>query len=120
VDDSEVLARACRGVLDRLERSPEWVVEGDCMVGPGTMAIVVKGHASEAILRGTGSSWRAHTDVTFVLDRDRPADTSISDCVSGSGESEIAAIDSAVEQWANGTTKVMCELLAQDGDHATL
>lgn len=119
MDDAEVLARARRRVLDRLERLPEWVVEGDCLVGPGTMAILVEGHAGDAILRRTGSSWRAHMDVTFVLDRDRPADTSISDCVSGFGESEIAAIDSTAEQWANGTAQVMYELLAQDGDHAT-
>ena len=119
MDDSEVLARGRRGVLARLERSREWVVGGDCLVGPGTMAIFVESHAGSAIVRGTGSGWQAHMDVTFVLDRDRPADTSVSDCVSGFGESEIAAIDSAAEQWANGTAQVMYELLAQDGDHAT-
>jgi hypothetical protein len=119
VDEIDALFAARSAVLARLERPSEWAIENEQIVGLGTAAVIVRGHNAGAILSGGGQRWRAHIDITFVLDRDRPAMGSVPDCVTGFGGSEIAAIEFAAEQWANVTAPVVYELLFQDGSHAT-
>lgn len=89
----------------------EWTPVGDDLVkGPGTLAI-------ELALNHTDSP--RHLDLNFVLNVQRPAETTISDCISGIGGSVEQAQRQAVDIWARLTAAAVMELLDNGGGYAT-
>lgn len=83
---------------------------GDGMAkGPGSLAVRLGA-------RHTGSP--AHLDLDFVLNIDRPGDTTISDCVTGYGATVTESLDRAITMWLGTTAGALLELAVQDGSHA--
>ncbi|MFF4414692.1 DUF6348 family protein [Streptosporangium sp. NPDC001559] len=80
---------------------------------------MVRGSGSVAVVLGedhTGSP--GHLDLDFVLNVDRPDDTTISDCVVGYGGTTEEAVDRAIQLWLGTTGSALFELLSQDGSFA--
>ncbi|WP_329244271.1 DUF6348 family protein [Actinoallomurus sp. NBC_01490] len=86
-------------------------LENGRVKGPGSTAVVLAKRPDHA--GGDG-----HLDLDFVLNVDRPQDTTITDCVAGYGESPEAKVRQAVEMWAGTTVSAVLELLAQNGRFA--
>lgn len=86
-----------------------WEVRDGMAKGPGTLAVVLgadhTGHPS-------------HLDLDFVLNVNRPHETTISDCVTGYGSTPEQVADQAVRMWLGTTGSAVLELLVQDGSHA--
>jgi hypothetical protein len=93
-------------VAERLaELDAAWAsatVDGDLLRGPGTLGVV---------LRPNHTGAEAHVDLDFVLDLDRPAETTIPDCCSGPGETPEEALRRAVQTWAELTAATVFELV---------
>lgn len=104
-----VLARAALAL--RLSATYKtWKVDGDTIVGPGTLAVRVEDQ------HRVGPN---HFDVGFILNRERADAPVLWDCVAGLGRTEPEAIEHAVETWARSTLPVMLELGSQDGTFAS-
>ncbi|WP_043617613.1 DUF6348 family protein [Nonomuraea candida] len=86
-----------------------WEVRDGMAKGPGTLAVTLGPDH-------TGSP--AHLDLDFVLNVDRPQDTTISDCVAGYGATVEQAVERAIHVWLGTTGSALLELLVQDGTHA--
>lgn len=87
-----------------------WTVEGDVVVGPGTLAVKVEDQ------HRLGPN---HFDLGFVLNRERNDVPVLWDCVAGLGKTEADMIASAVENWASSTAATFLEMLVQDGSFAS-
>ncbi|MFY4719076.1 DUF6348 family protein [Streptomyces sp. LaBMicrA B280] len=85
-----------------------WEVAGDRVRGPGRVAVVL-GHDHEES--------EGHVDLTFVLDTDRPEQTSLPDCVSGFGPPPEAKLERAARMRAATTGAAVLEMLEQHGRH---
>lgn len=86
-----------------------WRVEGAMAKGPGTVGVVLgEDHTGHP----------GHLDLDFVLNVDRPEDTTISDCVAGYGSTTEHAVERAIQIWLGTTGSALLELLAQDGSFA--
>lgn len=89
-----------------------WDVEAGMAKGPGTVGVVIgKEHPGH-------TDYLGHIDLDFVLNVDRPEDTTISDCVAGFGATADEAVDQAIRIWLGTTGSAVLELLAQDGSFA--
>ncbi|MEU6714677.1 DUF6348 family protein [Nonomuraea sp. NPDC046802] len=86
-----------------------WQVEDDRVKGPGTVAVALGDDH-------TGSA--DHVDLDFVLNVDRPEDTTIADCVVGYGGTTEEVADRAVGIWLDTTGSAVLELLTQEGRFA--
>ncbi|MFB4275589.1 MULTISPECIES: DUF6348 family protein [unclassified Nonomuraea] len=86
-----------------------WEVRDGMAKGPGTVAVRLGADH-------TGSA--SHLDLDFVLNVERPEDTTISDCVAGYGATTEEALDRAVQVWLGTTGSALLELVVQDGSHA--
>ncbi|TMR96160.1 DUF6348 family protein [Nonomuraea basaltis] len=86
-----------------------WQIRDGLAKGPGTVGVV---------LRDDHAGGPAHLDLDFVLDVDRPEDTTITDCVVGYGATTEEAVDRAVQVWLDTTASAVLELLTQDGSFA--
>ncbi|MGR6916854.1 DUF6348 family protein [[Actinomadura] parvosata] len=86
-----------------------WQVRDGLAKGPGTLAVRLGPDH-------TGSP--AHLDLDFVLNVDRPHDTTISDCVTGYGATIEESLDRAITMWLGTTGVALLELLVQDGSRA--
>ncbi|MGN9843359.1 DUF6348 family protein [Nonomuraea sp. H19] len=86
-----------------------WQVRDGMAKGPGAIGVV---------LRDDHSSSPSHLDLDFVLDVDRPGDTTISDCAVGYGATTEEAVARAVQVWLDTTGSAILELLTQDGSFA--
>ncbi|MEV0618684.1 DUF6348 family protein [Nonomuraea sp. NPDC050404] len=86
-----------------------WEVRDGMAKGPGTLGVTLGPDH-------TGSP--AHLDLDFVLNLDRRAETTVSDCVTGYGETAERAVERAIELWLGTTGSALLELLLQDGSHA--
>lgn len=86
-----------------------WEVRDGMVKGPGTLAVVL----------GADHTGRpSHVDLDFVLNVDRPHETTISDCVTGYGSTPEQVAAQAVRMWLDTTGSALLELLVQDGSHA--
>ncbi|WP_161714554.1 MULTISPECIES: DUF6348 family protein [unclassified Nonomuraea] len=102
-------------IADRLSAAMgrPWQVEG------GVAGVMAKGPGTLAVMLGDDhSGGPRHLDLDFVLNVDRPGDTTISDCVAGYGGTPEEALDRAVQVWLGTTGSALLELLVQDGSHA--
>lgn len=90
-----------------------WSVEAEMAKGPGTVGVVIgKEHPDSPDHPG-------HIDLDFILNIDRPEDTTISDCVTGHGSTVEEAVDFAISLWLDTTCSALLEFLAQDGSFGT-
>ncbi|MGI5156637.1 DUF6348 family protein [Microbispora sp. CA-102843] len=100
----EMVARHVSGAMGR-----PWQVEGRLAKGPGTVAVALgRDHTGHP----------GHLDLDFVLNVDRRADTTISDCVAGYGATTEEAVDRAIQIWLGTTGSAVLELLTQSGGFA--
>jgi hypothetical protein len=86
-----------------------WTVEGDTVVGPGTLAVRVE----EQHKMGPN-----HFDIGFILNRHRSDVPVLWDCVAGLGQTIPEIVGDAAETWARSTLPVMLEFGSQDGTFA--
>jgi Family of unknown function (DUF6348) len=88
---------------------PDWTVQGDLVKGPGTVGIrLAESHSPSP----------THLDLDFILNLDRPEETTIGDCVTGYGQTGQAGLRSAVETWATVTAATVLEMLTRNGTYA--
>jgi hypothetical protein len=102
--DTEVLAIVAER-LTELGGRP-WRVEGEWAKGPGTTAVALGEEHTGTV---------GHLDLLFVLNADRPEDTTVVDCVAGYGTTTHDKIHRAVETWATTTAVSLLELLEHKG-----
>ncbi|MEV6284518.1 DUF6348 family protein [Kribbella sp. NPDC051770] len=88
----------------------EWSVEGDVVRGPGTVGVTLGADH-------TGDP--AHLDLNFVLNLERPDTTTLTDCVTGYGDTAEAVVERAIDTWLGTTGSAVFELLVQDGSFAS-
>jgi len=86
-----------------------WEPDGEAILGPGTLRVVVARHA------GIGYE---HVDYGFELNRDRADVPVVWDCASGAGSALADAIDYAARMWVTSTAVVVLEMLHHDGRFA--
>jgi hypothetical protein len=93
-------------VAERLsDFGPAWSAEdidGPLLRGPGSVGV---------ILRDNHTDHDAHLDLDLVLNVDRPAETTLSDCVTGYGGDPVSQWRQAVDQWAGLTVATAVELM---------
>jgi hypothetical protein len=95
--------------LTALSGAP-WRVEGGRVRNEGRLAVDLgHDHAGTA----------GHLDLVFVLDTERPEDTSLPDCVAGFGGTARESVERAVEIWATTSGAAVLELLDPGGRFAT-
>jgi len=87
-----------------------WTVEGDTVLGPGTLAVRVEDQHKQG---------PNHFDLGFVLNRERSDVPILWDCVAGLGKTEANMIARAVDTWAMSTAATFLEMLVQDGSFAS-
>ena len=87
-----------------------WAVEGESVMGPGTLAVRVEDQHHQASA--------SHLDIGFVLNRESNECPVLWDCVSGLGATSDEALERAVETWAVSTLPVFLELVNLDGSFA--
>jgi hypothetical protein len=112
-DDRERLPDAAvlelvAGKLTEVSGRP-WQVKGSAVEGPGSAAVVL-GHDHP------GSS--GHFDLVYLVDRDRPRETAVPDCVTGHGPTAETKAATAVAAWATTTAVTLLELQEQTGAFA--
>lgn len=78
--------------------------------GPGTVVIDIAPNHTDS---------PRHLDLDFVLNVGRPAETTVSDCISGIGHTVEEARRQAVEVWSDLTASAVMELLDNGNRHAT-
>jgi Family of unknown function (DUF6348) len=88
---------------------PATAVTGPLLKGPGTVGIVLRDNHTEL---------DAHLDLDFVLNVDRPAETTISDCVTGFGETARDAWRQGIDTWAGLTAATVVEMLRPANEFA--
>jgi uncharacterized protein DUF6348 len=86
-----------------------WTVDGDTVVGPGTLAVRVEDQHKAS---------PKHLDIGFILNRNDADVPTLWDCAAGLGETSLEAVSRAVETWTRSTLPVMLELGSQDGTFA--
>ena len=59
-----------------------------------------------------------HIDLEFLLNVDRPAETSLADCATGLAADPEEAAAQAIAAWADTTAAVALEVLEQRGGYA--
>ncbi|MFG2073085.1 DUF6348 family protein [Nonomuraea maritima] len=80
---------------------------------------MAKGPGSLAVLLGPDRTGREdHLDLHFVLDVERPDETTITDRTAGYGDTAEQAAERAVRTWLDTTAAALLELLLQDGTRA--
>src|ERR1700761_1343926 len=85
-----------------------WSVEpGPILKGPGTLAVRLGQPPHSDRVR--------HVDLEFLLNIDRPAETSLIDCATGFAPQPQDAMRQAVAFWADTTASVVLECLEQRG-----
>jgi hypothetical protein len=112
VDTPETRLAIARAIMARRlsETFKEWRVEGNDVLGPGTLAVrVVDQH----------QLGRQHVDVGFVLNRDDPKVPIIWDCAAGVGSTDEEILACAIDIWMRSTFPVILELLKHDGSAAS-
>jgi len=88
----------------------KWTVEGDLVMGPGTLAVKVEDQHK------LGPN---HFDLGFILNRDRTDVPVLWDCAAGAGQTEANMIAMAVGMWASTTASAILEMQLQDGSLAS-
>ncbi|WP_127356147.1 DUF6348 family protein [Actinacidiphila soli] len=106
--DTTVLAIVAQG-LTEVSGEP-WRVAGACVEGPGTAAVV---------LGDDHPGSPGHFDLVYLIDRNRPQETAVPDCVTGHGPTSEAKARSGVTAWATTTAVTLLELTAGNGAFAT-
>lgn len=86
-----------------------WLRDGSDLVGPGSLGIQIREHGPEL----------NHVDLGFLLNRDRPDESVVWDCVSGPGDDPHAALTRAIQTWSECTLPVIWEFLEGRGDRAS-
>ncbi|WP_217708572.1 DUF6348 family protein [Nonomuraea rhodomycinica] len=105
--DEVVLGMIARRLSEAMDQP--WHVTGDLAKGPGSLAVVLgEDHTGHP----------GHVDIDFVLNVDRPGNTTISDCATGYGTTPEETVERAIEIWLGTTGSALLELLAQDGSFA--
>lgn len=93
-------------VAERLSAfGPAWSaerIEGSLLRGPGSVGV---------ILRDNHTDHDSHLDLDLVLNVDRPAETTLSDCVTGYGPDLLSRWRQGVDQWAGLTVATAVELI---------
>lgn len=99
-------------VAERLTRQfgGDWTVEPGRLKGPGTLAVQVG---------ADHTGFARHVDLDFVLNMDRPHDTTVPDCTGGYGATVEDAVRQAVDSWMSTTACTVLELIDQRGRYAT-
>lgn len=98
-------------VAERLNQiQGTWTLaDGPILDGPGTTAVTIG---------ADHTGHRNHLDLNFILNTDRPDETTISDCVTGLADDPAEAIRQAVHMWSQTTAAAVFELLTQRGQFA--
>lgn len=93
-------------VAERLSAfGPAWSaenIEGSLLRGPGSVGV---------ILRENHTDYDAHLDFDLVLNVDRPAETTLIDCVTGYGDDLPSCWRQGVDQWAESTVATAVALM---------
>jgi uncharacterized protein DUF6348 len=80
---------------------------------------MLRGPGRTAVMLGTDhGGGPGHLDLDFVFDVDRPAETTISDCVSGISNNPAEAVGQAVAVWSVTTVPALLELITGRGEFA--
>jgi hypothetical protein len=88
----------------------EWQVQpGPLLKGPGSVGVRVGPRHSDSY---------HHIDLDFLLNVDRPGETSLPDCATGLAADPEEATRQAIAAWADTTASVALELLEQRGRYA--
>jgi hypothetical protein len=86
----------------------EWSLQpGPLLKGPGSLGVRVAEQQHTDNFR--------HVDLEFLLNVDRPADTSLIDCTTGLAAEPEQAMRQAVGAWADTTASVALELMEREG-----
>ncbi|MFC4030208.1 DUF6348 family protein [Streptomyces polygonati] len=94
--------------LTELSGEP-WHVEENRVRGPGRTAVTLGDDHPAA---------EGHLDLVFVLDTERPDETSIPDCVTGHGDTTHEKIEIAAGIWSSTSAGALLELRDQKGTFA--
>ena len=100
---------AAAAKLSEATGSP-WTLDGLTVRGNGTVALVLAENHTDAY---------NHFDPHFVLNVDRPEDTTVVDCTAGFGETPEQVAKTAVDGWWSTTGTAVLELLVQNGEFGT-
>jgi hypothetical protein len=109
-DLEERLALAREALARRLsEIYYTWTVDGETIVGPGTLAVRVEDRHKMG---------PTHFDIGFVFNRERADVPVLWDCAAGLGKTSEEIANWAVDVWVRSTLPAMLELGKQDGSFA--
>jgi hypothetical protein len=108
--DERILEIVGETLTDWLDQDGWSLRPGPLLKGPGTSGVRVSEPHDDSF---------RHVDLEFLLNVDRPDETSLINCGTGLSADPEEAIRDAVESWRATTATVALEVLTQHGEYAT-